>query len=68
MGILNNQLVQSILGLKGGTPATREGALKTSQKHYKDDIKSQTADHSVQDLDGKKPDVYTHPETGATFN
>ena len=49
-------------------PATREGALKTSQKHYKADIKSQTADHSVQDLDGQKPDVYTHPETGATFN
>ena len=68
MGILNNQLVQSILGLKGATPATRDGALPTSQVHYKTPLKSQEADHSVHDLDGQKPDTYKHPETGASFN
>lgn len=68
MGILNNQLVQSILGLKGATPAIRDGAQPTSQVHYKEATKSQTADHSIHDFDGQKPDPYKHPETGATFN
>lgn len=68
MGILSNQLPNSTLGLKGSTPATREGALPTSQKHYKTELKSQTAEHSIHDLDGQRPDTYKHPETGESFN
>ena len=59
MGILKNQLEQSSLGLKGETPATREGAQVTSQKHFRTRLKGQTAEHSTLDLDGQTPDKYT---------
>lgn len=58
MGIFKTQL-GSNLGLKGETPATREGALSTSQLHAQGtgpvNLK---ADHSLYDLDGKTPEKY----------
>lgn len=61
MGILKNQ-ISSTLGLGGKAPATREGALTTSQLHYGTKAKSQTAEHSNLDLDGKTPNSYQNPE------
>tara|TARA_B100000902_G_C26743633_1_gene637347 strand:+ start:186 stop:380 length:195 start_codon:yes stop_codon:yes gene_type:complete len=58
MGILKKQL-DSTLGLKGETPATREGALPTSEIHAQGvGPTSLKANHSVHDLDGKTPDKY----------
>lgn len=53
MGILTDQLAQSKLGLKGSTPAKREGAFQTSQLHAQGT--KMKADHSIHDLDGLKP-------------
>lgn len=61
MAILKNQL-NSTLGLGGKVPSTREGALPTSEIHYKSKTKSQAADQSVFDLDGKTPESYQNPE------
>lgn len=61
MGILKNQITSN-LGLKGKAPATRESALTTSETHYKAKSRSQTAGHSVLDLDGKSPQSYQNPE------
>lgn len=61
MGILKNQ-INSTLGLGGKAPATREGALPTSQIHYSTKSKTQAADQSVFDLDGKTPESYQNPE------
>jgi hypothetical protein len=61
MGILKNQ-IKSVLGLGGKAPAVREGALTTSELHYKTKTKSQTSEHSVFDLDGQTPQAYTNPE------
>lgn len=49
----------SIHSLNGDTPATREGALKTSQLHAQgvDPNRTMKADHSVHDLDGLTPSV-----------
>jgi len=51
---LNNPSIHS---LKGETPATREGALKTSQLHAQgvDPNRTMKPDHSVHDLDGLTP-------------
>ena len=54
MGILKNQLTQSILGLKGSTPPTRAGALPTSKKHNLDSL-----DKSRLDLDAATPAKYS---------
>ena len=61
MGILKNQ-ISSKLGLGGQAPATREGALSTSELHYQTKVKSQRAEHSVLDLDGATPASYQNPE------
>jgi len=53
MGILNDQLPKSILGLKGNTPAKRAGALNTSKMHNLDSL-----DVSNLDLDAKTPAKY----------
>lgn len=58
----------SIHSLNGDTPATREGALKTSQLHAQgvDPNRTMKADHSVHDLDGLTPEVnYTDRITAA---
>lgn len=58
MGIFKNQL-QSNLGLKGATPDTREGALKTSQIHAQGNAPAELkSDHSIHDLDGITPEKY----------
>jgi len=58
MGIFKNQL-SSNLGLKGETPATREGALNTSEIHAQGSAPaSLKSDHSKYDLDGKTPSKY----------
>jgi hypothetical protein len=57
MGILKNQL-GSNLGLKGETPAKREGALNTSQLHAQGTPSAMKADHSLLDLDGQTPERY----------
>ena len=55
-GILNDQLSNSRLGLKGATPEKREGALDTSQLHAQEvNPTIMKAGHSVHDLDGKVP-------------
>lgn len=57
-GIFKTQL-NSIHGLKGATPATREGALTTSQLHAQESNPSiMKSEHSVYDLDGKTPSKY----------
>ena len=38
MGILKNQLTQSILGFKGSTPPQRAGALPSSKTHNLDSL------------------------------
>lgn len=53
MGILDNQLKQSILGLKGDTPGKRAGASPASKLH---NLKS--LNKSVLDLDAKTPSKY----------
>lgn len=53
MGILTNQLPKSKLGLKGNTPANREGSLPTSTIHSKDSLVV-----SSLDLDGNTPNKY----------
>lgn len=58
MGILKNQ-IGSILGLKGDTPALRQGALSTSQLHAQETNPTiMKAEHSVFDLDGKTQEKY----------
>ena len=62
---LNNPSIHS---LKGEIPATREGALKTSQLHAQgvDPNRTMKADHSVHDLNGLTPEVsYTDRITAA---
>lgn len=57
-GIFKTQL-QSIHGLKGATPATREGALSTSQLHAQGATPTTVKpEHSIHDLDGTTPDKY----------
>lgn len=63
MGILEKQ-INSNLGLKGATPATRENALPTSQVHYSDKAEAQLSTHSELDLDGGTPEGYKNPESG----
>ena len=63
MGILDKQITSN-LGLKGETPATRENALPSSQKHYSDKASAQESTHSVLDLDGGTPEGYKNPESG----
>ena len=53
MGILDNQLKQSILGLKGGTPAKKAGSLPSSKLHNLKSLKS-----SNLDLDAVTPSKY----------
>jgi hypothetical protein len=68
-GILNTQLKGSNLGLKGTKPETREDALSTSQLHAQGSAPAaMKGEHSVFDLDGKKPATYRDnaPE-GASF-
>jgi|11_taG_2_1085331.scaffolds.fasta_scaffold00033_120 hypothetical protein len=60
-GIINNQLTNSTLGLKGLTPSQRAGAKKTSTLHNQSSINNQPAiEQSVSglDLDGTTPDKY----------
>ena len=57
MGILKNQL-GSNLGLKGETPATRAGALPTSELHAQGKPAELKSNHSTLDLDGQTPDRY----------
>lgn len=57
-GILKNQIT-SIHGLKGETPATREGALPDSQLHAQGTAPTTIkAGDSIYDLDGKTPSKY----------
>lgn len=63
MGILDKQIVSN-LGLKGETPATKEYAQPSSQKHYDDKTSSQKFGHSTLDLDGATPEGYKNPESG----
>lgn len=68
-GILNTQLTGTRLGLKGETPEPREAALHTSQLHAQGvNPASMKGEHSIYDLDGKKPSTYrdNSPE-GASF-
>ena len=53
MGILKNQLSQSILGLKGTTPAKRAGASPNSKLHN-----LQSLSISNLDIDAKTPSKY----------
>lgn len=69
MGILQNQLKGTNLGLKGSTPDLRAGALPTSQLHAQGAAPaSMKADHSIYDLDGgvgiKGKYVDNAPESG----
>jgi len=58
-GIFKTQLKGSIHGLKGSTPATREGALTTSQLHaQKINPTIMKAEHSIYDLDGANQPKY----------
>lgn len=52
MGILKDQLKQSSLGLKGSTPAQREGAKNSSKLHYTDSLSV-----AKLDLDGVAPEI-----------
>lgn len=65
MGILKDQLKNSSLGLKGTTPATREGANPASQLHAQgSNPTGMQSSHSIHDLDGKTPEGYKAPERG----
>jgi hypothetical protein len=60
-GILNNQLPNSVLGLKGQTPPQRPGANRDSTLHNQSSINNQPAieqSPSSLDLDGTTPDKY----------
>lgn len=60
-GIFNTQLPNSILGLKGQTPAKRPGANPASTLHNQSSINNNPAieqSPSGLDLDGKTPDKY----------
>jgi len=60
-GILNDQLKQSTLGLKGSTPNQREGAKGSSTLHNQSSINNKpeiTKAPSSLDLDGLTPDKY----------
>lgn len=70
MGILQNQLTKSNLGLKGSTPAVREDAKNTSTMHFQSSINNKpeiAKAPSVLDLDGKTPSKYKNPDTGVTY-
>ena len=57
-GILKNQIT-SIHGLKGETPATREGASTNSQLHAQGSAPTTLqAGASIYDLDGQTPSKY----------
>lgn len=53
MGILNNQLQKSILGLKGETPGKRAGASPASKLHNLNSLSK-----SGLDLQAKTPSKY----------
>lgn len=56
MSILNNQLAQSKLGLKGSTPETREHARTDSELHVLGTANKRVEpNHSNLDLDGLTP-------------
>ena len=58
------------LSIKGKTPATREGALSTSQIHAQGAGAeySTLTKHSIHDLDGKTPKSYEKPaDTSGNF-
>ena len=63
MGILKN-IGSSILGLKGETPSTREGAIPESQLHAQEPFPPGNVkqEHSVHDLNGLSPKKYQNPE------
>lgn len=59
--ILKDQLPESILGLKGNTPATRDGAKKSSTLHNEssiNDIPDIEQSPSDLDLNGETPEKY----------
>ena len=61
MGILNNQLPNSTLGLKGSTPGQRAGANPNSTLHNQSSINNNpeiAAKPSQLDLDGATPSKY----------
>jgi hypothetical protein len=61
-GIINNQLPNSTLGLKGVTPPQRNGAKGKSTLHYQSSLNNIPAiDQSPSglDLDGVTPDKYS---------
>ena len=63
MGILKN-IGSSILGLKGETPSTREGANPKSELHAQEPYPpgNMKQEHSVHDLNGLSPKKYQNPE------
>ena len=61
-GIINNQLPNSTLGLKGVTPPQRAGAKGKSRLHYESSINNNPAiaqSPSGLDLNGVTPDKYS---------
>ena len=69
-GILTDQLPNTELGLRGLTPETRPGAQETSTLHFQSSINNRPSigiPPSKLDLDGRTPQKYTNPETGATY-
>jgi len=61
-GIINNQLPNSNLGLKGVTPPQRNGAKGKSTLHYQSSLNNIPAieqSPSRLDLDGVTPDKYS---------
>lgn len=69
-GILTDQLSNSTLGLQGQTPVIQPGALETSTLHFNSSINNRPEidrTPSRLDLNGKTPQKYTNPETGATY-
>ena len=69
MGILNNQLTGTALGLKGVTPPNRPGSNPNSTLHNQSSINNNPAieqSPSKLDLDGVTPSKYSDnlPETG----
>jgi hypothetical protein len=69
MGILNNQLTGTALGLKGVTPPTRPGANPNSTLHFQSSINNIPEieqSPSKLDLDGVTPPRYSDnlPESG----
>ena len=62
MGLLE-KIGSSILGLKGETPSTRDGAIPESQLHAQGVNPSKVKqEHSVHDLNGLTPGKYQNPE------